>query len=207
MSNKRKKKDERTRNWTFVVYPESAPENWRDIIDELHVPWVESPLHDKDVNPDGEIKKPHWHIALMFSSNKSYDQIREITMKLRAPNPQKVANAKGLVRYFAHMDNPEKYQYSKTDIIAHAGAEIASYLAVTTAERYDLIREMMAFVKENDIVEIKDLLDYAMDERFEDWFPLLCDNSAYIMDSYIKSNRHKTIKGDVKDEAKPKRNG
>ncbi|EMW5946733.1 replication protein, partial [Enterococcus faecium] len=24
----RKTKDERTRNWTFVVYPESAPENW-----------------------------------------------------------------------------------------------------------------------------------------------------------------------------------
>jgi len=44
-------------------------------------------------------------------------------------------------------------------------------LAVTTTEIYDLIREMMAFVKENNIVGIKDLLDYAMDERFEDWFP------------------------------------
>lgn len=195
MSNKRKKIDERTRNWTFVVYPESAPENWREIIDELHVPWVESPLHDKDVNPDGEIKKPHWHVVMMFSSNKSYDQIREITMKLSAPNPQKVANTKGLVRYFAHMDNPEKFQYKKADIIARAGADIASYLAVSTAERYDLIREMMAFVKDNNIVEIKDLLDFAMDERFEDWFPLLCDNSAYIMDSYIKSNRHRSERG------------
>lgn len=199
MTNKRKKIDERTRNWTFVVYPESAPENWREIIDELHVPWVESPLHDKDVNPDGEIKKPHWHVVMMFSSNKSYDQIREITMKLSAPNPQKVANTKGLVRYFAHMDNPEKFQYKKTDIIARAGADIAAYLAVSTAERYDLIREMMAFVKDNNIVEIKDLLDFAMDERFEDWFPLLCDNSAYIVDAYIRSNRHRSERG-VKNE-------
>lgn len=116
-------------------------------------------------------------------------------MKLSAPNPQKVANTKGLVRYFAHMDNPEKFQYKKADIIARAGADIASYLAVSTAERYDLIREMMAFVKDNNIVEIKDLLDFAMDERFEDWFPLLCDNSAYIMDSYIKSNRHRSERG------------
>lgn len=192
MTNKTKKKDERTRNWTFVVYPESAPENWRDIIDELHVPWVESPLHDKDVNPDGEIKKPHWHVMIMFSSNKSYEQIREITMKLRSPNPQKVANAKGMVRYFAHMDNPEKYQYKKSEIVAHAGAEISKYLSVTTAERYELIREMMEFVNINGIIEMKDLLDYAMSEKFDDWFPLLCDNSAYIMDSYIKSNRHKT---------------
>ncbi|MDF9661329.1 Rep family protein, partial [Bacillus cereus] len=44
-------KDERTRNWTFIVYPESTPENWREIINDLHTPWIESPLHDKDVNP------------------------------------------------------------------------------------------------------------------------------------------------------------
>lgn len=185
-----KKKDERTRNWTFIVYPESAPENWRALIDELHVPWVESPLHDKDVNPDGELKKPHWHVMIMFSSNKSYDQIREITMPLRSPNPQKVANAKGMVRYFAHLDNPEKYQYNKNDIIAHAGAEISAFLSVTTAERYEFIREMMEFVDSQGIVEIKSLLDYAMRNRFDDWFRLLCDNSVYIMDSYIKSNRH-----------------
>lgn len=184
-------KDERTRNWTFVVYPESAPENWREIIDEFHVPWVESPLHDKDVNPDGELKKSHWHVMMMFSSKKSYAQIREITMQLSSPNPQKVANAKGMVRYFAHLDNPEKYQYSKNEIIAHGGAEISPYLSVTTAERYELINEMMEFVDSQRIVEMKSLLDYARRERFDDWFPLLCDNSAYIMDSYIKSNRHK----------------
>ena len=193
MTKKQKKKDERTRNWTFVVYPESAPENWREIIDELHVPWVESPLHDKDINPDGEIKKPHWHVMIMFSSNKSYSQIREITMKLSSPNPQRVANARGMVRYFAHMDNPEKFQYDKTEIIEHAGADISSYLSVTSAERYELIREMISFVKEQQITEMKDLLDYAMHERFDDWFPLLCDNSAYIVDSYIKSNRHRML--------------
>lgn len=194
MSKNKKKKDERTRNWTFVVYPESAPENWKELLNELHVPWVESPLHDKDKNPDGELKKSHWHVMLMFSSNKSYAQIKEITNQLRSPNPQKVANAKGMIRYFVHMDNPEKYQYEKNDIVSHGGADIASYLASTTQERYELIKEMMSFINENGILEMKDLLDYAMKERFEDWFPLLCDNSAYIVDSYIKSNRHKNMK-------------
>jgi len=193
-----KAKDNRTRNWTFVVYPESAPDNWREIIDEYRTPWIESPLHDMDTNPDGELKKPHWHVMMMFPTNKSYDQIREITMKLRSPNPQKVANTKGMVRYFAHMDNPEKYQYSKSDIVAHCGADLSELLEVTKTERYTLIREMMEFVNINKIIEMKDLLDYAMHERFEDWFPLLCDNSAYIMDSYIKSNRHKTTGRDDK---------
>ncbi|MEK4419188.1 replication protein [Bacillus sp. FSL K6-0268] len=183
-------KDERTRNWTFIVYPESAPENWREIINDLHTPWIESPLHDKDINPDGEIKKPHWHVMMMFSNKKSYEQVREITFQLRSPNPQKVANPKGMVRYFLHLDNPEKFQYSKGSLVAHCGADFAQYLAVSKGERYELIREMMEFVNANRIIEMKDLLDYAMDKRFDDWFPLLCDNSAYIMESYIKSTRH-----------------
>lgn len=74
-----KNKDERTRNWTFAVYPDSAPNDWRDDLDGLHVPWVESPLHDKDTNPDGEIKNKHWYIAMFFNSKKSYQQMSEIT--------------------------------------------------------------------------------------------------------------------------------
>lgn len=192
MINNDKRKDVRTRNWTFVVYPESAPSNWREIIDDLHVPWVESPLHDKDTNPDGVLKKEHWHVMIMFSGNKSYSQVKELTSKIKAPNPQKVSDAKGMIRYFVHMDNPEKYQYDKNKIIAHAGADIGNYLASTTLERYELIKEMIDFVNQNNIIELKDLIDYAVVERFDDWFPLLCDNSAYIVDSYIRSNRHKS---------------
>ena len=77
-----------------MFYPESAPENWRDILDDYHIPWVESPLHDKDVNPDGEIKKAHWHIGLFFSGKKSYGQILEITNKLNCPAPQIMKNSK-----------------------------------------------------------------------------------------------------------------
>lgn len=185
------KKDTRTRNWTFFVYPDSAPENWRDILNEMHMPWIESPLHDKDVDANGELKKAHWHILLLFGSKKSYEQVREVTLRLKAPNPQKVMNLKGVVRYFAHMDDPDKFQYSKSEIIGHAGADPLIYLSASSGERYELIKEMISFVKENEVDEIQDLIDYAMENRFDDWFPLLCDNSAFIMNNYIKSIRHR----------------
>ncbi|HAA0081853.1 TPA_asm: hypothetical protein GDG64_14435, partial [Listeria monocytogenes] len=54
------------RDWTFIVYPESAPGDWRDILNKTHLRWIESPLHDKDVNADGEVKKEHWHILLSY---------------------------------------------------------------------------------------------------------------------------------------------
>lgn len=196
MSEKKtREKDDRTRNWTFVIYPTDgnppAPSNWRDILDEEHIQWIESPLHDKDKNANGEPKKPHIHILMMFEGNKSFEQMKELTDKLNAPIPQKCASAKGLVRYMAHLDNPEKVQYDRGLIIGHGGADVAEYLKPTSSSRYQLIGEMMDFVRDKDILEMEDLLYYARTERFDDWFPLLCDNSAYIMGAFIKSRRHR----------------
>lgn len=187
-------KDERTRNWTFVVYPDSAPQNWREIIDEDHIQWIESPLHDQDKDANDEMKKAHWHVLLMYGGLKSYKQIEELTQRINATIPQKCASTKGLVRYMVHMDNPEKFQYSRSEIIGHGGADVAEYLKATGASRYLLIREMMDYVKENHVTEMNELIYYAMAERFDDWFPLLCDNSAYIMNALIKSNRHSAMR-------------
>ena len=64
-------KDNRSRTWAFVAYPESMPENWREILDALSVPWACSPLHDKDINETtGEVKKPHRHFVMSFPGKK-----------------------------------------------------------------------------------------------------------------------------------------
>lgn len=182
----------RTRNWTFIVYPESAPENWRDVLDDEYVPWIESPLHDKDINPSGEIKKAHIHVLMLYEGVKTYEQILSVTERINATVPQKCHGTKGLVRYMAHLDNPEKYQYDKSKIISHRGADIADLMRPTASDRYALVREMIEFIDDNDLKEFKDLMDYAMKKRFDDWFPLLCDNSAYVVQQYLKSNRHRS---------------
>jgi hypothetical protein len=184
-------KDTRTRNWTIVLYPESAPENWREIIDDMHIEWIESPLHDKDLNATGEPKKPHWHVLLMFGGVKSYEQVKELTGALNAPIPERCHNAKAMVRYMVHMDNPEKAQYSQSDIRAHGGVDLAELLRPSSSERYSIISDMIEFVKDNMIIEFQDLMDYARVNEFETWFPLLCDNSAYVVNQYIKSQRHR----------------
>ncbi|NCB50151.1 MAG: hypothetical protein EOM53_05720, partial [Alphaproteobacteria bacterium] len=42
---KQKKSDTRGRYWTFVLYPESMPENTFEYLESLRVPVVISPLH------------------------------------------------------------------------------------------------------------------------------------------------------------------
>ena len=59
-------KCKKSRYWTFLIYPDSAPKNWYELLEELHLPTCVSPLHDRDVNPDGEIKKPHYHVMICW---------------------------------------------------------------------------------------------------------------------------------------------
>ena len=183
--------DDRARNWTFLIYEDSAPENWRQILDDNHMQWIESPWHDKDINADGSPKKKHKHIALSFDGKKSFEQIKAITDSVHSPIPQRCQDLKGLVRYMSHLDNPEKAQYDVGGIIGHGGADVANLLRPTSSQRLSCIRDMMSYVKEHDVTEFQDLCDYAAAEHYDDWFPLLADSCSYIMGQYIKSLRHR----------------
>lgn len=181
----------RNRGFAFVLYPESAPENWRSIIDDFHIAWAESPLHCFDVNETGEVKKPHWHIVLNFDSVKSIDQVKKLIEPLNCTIPIAVNSIRGMVRYFAHLDNPEKHQYPVDQIIGHGGMDVQDLLRLSASARYSEIRKMIRFISEKGITDFIEFMEYAMEEHYEDWFPLLCDNSSYIINQAIKSNRQR----------------
>ena len=185
-----KRAGERTRNWSFIVYPESAPKNWVEIIQEERVPFVVSPIHDSDVNElTGELKKAHFHVLITYSSVKTFEQVKELTDSLKSTIPQKCKSVKGSVRYMAHLDNPDKAQYEIKDIVGYNGFDVMAQIRTAT-DRYVMISEMADYIESNDIIEFADLFNYARLNRFDDWFPLLCDNSAFIMGQFIKSKRH-----------------
>ena len=98
------------RNFATVVYPESAPENWLERLDGLHVPAFVSPLHNQDINPDGSPKKPHWHILIMFAGVKTREQAQEVIDAIGGVGCESVSTVRGYARYLVHADNPEKAQ-------------------------------------------------------------------------------------------------
>ena len=112
-------KEKRSNKWAFLIYKESAPDNYIEVLEGLHVPFVLSPWHDKDIHSNtGEIKKAHKHGALYFESLKSYSQVSElITEKLNGPtHVEAVMSPKGMYDYFTHAENPDKTPYNIEDI-------------------------------------------------------------------------------------------
>ena len=101
----------KARYWWFVVYPESAPNDWIEKIQMTGLPFCISPLHDKDKNPDNTPKKAHYHVIVCYNGPTTYSNVKKtLTDILNAPHPQYLNAVKGAYRYLTHQDNPEKYQ-------------------------------------------------------------------------------------------------
>lgn len=193
MSEKKSSGTGRTRNFATVVYPESAPENWREILDNLHIPCFISPLHDKDVNEkDNTPKKPHYHVLALYETVKTDEQARANFDKIGGVGLERINSVRGYSRYLCHLDNPEKHQYSVDDVIAVGGLDYIQSIG-TAADKAKAIREMITWIEEEDITCWADLLSYAsIHNSF--WFDCLINSGAYVTKEYIKSRTWKLHK-------------
>lgn len=178
----------RTRNYACVVYPESAPENWKEIASNAKIPMFISPLHDKDINPTGEHKKPHYHVMAMYEGVKTKEQVETFFKSFGGVGCEVVNSVRGYARYLKHMDNPEKYQY-EGDVECFGGADYMQAIG-TAADKAKAIREMMTWIEENDCVCFADLALYASINR-SDWFDAMINNCSYFIKEYIKSRTWK----------------
>ena len=179
----------RTRNFATVVYPESAPKDWQEVLSMEFIPCFISPLHDKDKNPDGEVKKEHYHVMLMFEGVKTIAQAQEIFEKIGGVGCEKINSLRGYARYLIHLDNPDKYQYDEKDLISMCGADYHGICNLVT-DKYKAIKEMIEYCAENDVYAYSDLLEYCMVNKF-DWFRVLCDNGTIVIKEYLKSRTWK----------------
>ncbi|MDT2921276.1 replication protein [Lactococcus lactis] len=183
-----KKKEQRSNKWAFLFYQESAPEDYLNVLEELHVPFVLSPWHDKDVNRStGESKKAHKHGAFFFDSLKSYTQVSElISNKLNSPaHVEVVMSPKGMYDYFTHAENPEKTPYNIMDIESGAGFELDKFLAENNS---DLLQQVYEIMRDSGLKEFADFTDLVAEE-----FPLLLYyvfDKSYFFKIYLDSKRY-----------------
>lgn len=196
-------KNVKKRNWAMVLYPESAPEDWREQLQKTGLQCAISPLHDKDVNPTGEPKKPHYHVIMCYSGPTAYSVVKRLTDSLNQPIPQALEQVRGYYRYLTHEDNPEKAQYSKADIETINGFCIGDFVELTKSEVVKLKREIQTFIRDNYICEYADLMDLLMDagEAMADHYEVASNNTLFF-DRYLGSRRYKTEKSVHKAETK-----
>ena len=182
-------KEQRSNKWTFLFYKESAPDNYLETLEEIHVPFVLSPWHDKDVNKEtGEFVKAHKHGAFFFDSLKSYSRVSKlIKNKLNGPaHVEPVMSPKGLYDYFIHAENPDKTPYEIEDIESGCGFELDKFLVQQNTD--DFTTKVIDTIERKDITEFEELVWYARDNNTA-LLELIIERT-YFFARYLDSRRH-----------------
>ena len=181
-----KKTNEKERNWTCVVYPESVKEDWKETLQSYGLQVAISPLHNKDIDPTGENKKPHYHILIHFNGPTTYRKVAILTEEIGATIPQRVISAKGMIRYFTHKDNPEKYQYDEKEITTINGLDINEIDGFSNSEIEEIKRQLVGIINELQIHEYADLYDYCKNNELYEMCEIISKNTIFF-NAYLKS--------------------
>lgn len=194
-----KRKDQRARAWVCVVYPDSenTPEDWRNVLAESLIEVIISPLHDKDKqeeDPD-KPKKAHHHVMVSFKNPSMYTKALEIFDSVGGvyPDPEtawdtfvkscKVKDYKQMARYFCHLDQPNKHQYSISDVQTFGAIDYYS-LVMSSADEDEIIDEMCEFIDKYRIDNYVAFCRYVRMEKKE-WKSVLYHKSSYFIRNYI----------------------
>lgn len=188
------KKELKKRNWTFELYNDSCAKDWEDYLISTGVPFSYA-YHDKDFTEIGEPKKPHYHVVICFDGPITYQNVSTYAQRVGAANGvvQPVGSVRGIVRYFCHKDNPDKYQYSEDIIQCRNGFDPQDYFCLTVTQQKALKREITSFIRDNNINEYADLIDILMDSELDDMYDIASTNTFFFT-QYIKSRRNSQIK-------------
>lgn len=190
------KSDIKKRNWTFVLYEDSCAKDWEDYLVSTGVPFAYA-YHDKDKTDLGEDKKVHTHVLICFDGPVTYNNAMTYATRVGAANNviQPVGSVRGMVRYFCHKDNPDKYQYEDDVIQCRNGFDPKDYFALTVTQQKAFKRKIIEFIQDNEIIEYADLVEILMNSDQMDLFDIVTTNTFFFT-QYMKSRKNKMKKGE-----------
>lgn len=190
--------NELLRNFVFISWAESMPDNWRDFILATGIPWY-CALHDHDVNDDGSIKKPHYHHVIRNPDQIYVGQIVSF-MKALGCNmrPEKPINVSSAVQYLVHLNHTDKYQYPIESIEVFNGATLNDFFYSDNRSVRSDVGTLVEFCERLDIVEFADLVNEiftgGIDERY---FDVLNSHIAFF-NCYLRSRAMMGVGSDGK---------
>ena len=192
------RKGKRHRVWMWITYPDSLPEDWRDGLSDMHMPFWVSPPHNQDVwsksderkNPvhvAGTLKKVHLHNMGEWSHPVTKEQVMDDIGWMHGTEVQFVRDKRSMMRYLAHLDDPKKAQYNPQEIEVFCGASLDMLDEIGKHERHEMLKQMRKFIREQGILYYDLFYDYC-DDCMQSWSYLL-DDSSYAIERYIGSMR------------------
>lgn len=169
-----RKPENKARYFTFLLYPESTPEDFVTKLESLSLPMAISPLHNQDVSEidtdSGEVKykKEHYHVIYAANNPVTPSSVRDRIK--RTLGKESVAMVKicdsvpDLYQYLTHESKSaikaNKHVYNKEDIIHLNNFDIDRYTGQSKEEKDDVFELACDLIMENGLLNIVMLNEY-----------------------------------------------
>lgn len=164
------------------------------VLEQSFVPTLISPLHFKDIDSDGNYKKPHFHMLHMYGTKKDFtNQVLPFIQSFDGvplPENMQINSQKGYARYLCHLDvKPSelavKPRYNSKYVVELAGADYDSTVHMVSDDKTQ-IRDIFRFIRKYNVLSFAHLLDI-LEFYNLDWYNLIIQSRSYITQQYIKS--------------------
>lgn len=159
---------DKARYFTFLLYPESIPNDWSQRLELMGVPIAISPLHDKDKsNVEGQTyKKAHYHVVYVAKNPVTTDSVRKrIQRVLGARSVSKVQivvqSMENMYLYLTHESKDaiakNKHKYSKRDITLLNNFDIDRYVTLDVEDKDDMLNDVCDLIDDHNLANIREL--------------------------------------------------
>lgn len=180
---------DKARYAVFIVYPESAPSDWREQLRRSHGAFAISPLHA----PDDECTKPHHHVVYKHANTVQLSGMKKaIPADVPANGHVELClHPRNYQRYLVHLDDPDKEQWQgdpRELIETLGGFPLDLTRDFSQAERAEQRRKVFDCIRDNGLFEYADLLEGLIDCGEYDLFDYAC-NHTILFSHYLASRR------------------
>ena len=159
---------EKARYFTFLLYPESIPNDWIDNLELIGVPIAISPLHDKDLSDvEGQkYKKEHYHVIYVSKNPVTAESVR-LKVK-RSLGDKSVAmvqivstSMENMYLYLTHESKDaiakNKHKYSKADIRLLNNFDIDRYITLDVEDKDDMLNGVCDLIDDHNLANMREL--------------------------------------------------
>ena len=159
---------DKARYFTFLLYPESIPEDWIEKLELLGVPIAISPLHDKDLSDvkGQKYKKAHYHVIYVAKNPVTVDSVRKRIQRALGNKSISmvqivIQSIENMYLYLTHESKDaiakNKHVYDKEDIKLLNNFDIDRYITLDVEDKDDLLNEVCDMIDEHDLANMREL--------------------------------------------------
>ncbi|MDW0111536.1 replication protein [Sporosarcina aquimarina] len=159
---------DKARYFTFLLYPESIPEDWEMKLESIGIPIAISPIHDKDLsNAEGQkYKKAHYHVIYVARNPVTVESVR---LKIKRTLGEKsiakvqvvVQSMENIYLYLTHESKDaiakNKRIYDKRDIKLLNNFDIDRYITLDVEDKDDMLNDVCDLIDEHGLANIREL--------------------------------------------------